>query len=80
MISNPQELTALVARLALAPALALDIETVNWWDRRVERVALIQLAFREGSRLRVAVIDALAAFSLDPLRPCLESSPATKAI
>lgn len=79
-ISRPQEISSLAARLALAPALALDIETVNWWDRRVEQVALIQLAFREGSQLRVGVIDALAGLPLDHLRPCLESSPVIKAI
>lgn len=80
LISRPQEIISLVARLESAPALALDIETVNWWDRQVERVALIQLAFREGTHLRVAVIDSLAGLSLDHLRPCLESNSATKAI
>lgn len=80
LITRPQEITSLVARLAPAPALALDIETVDWWDRRVERVALIQLAFREGSRLRVGVIDALAGLPLDHLRPCLESNSIPKAI
>lgn len=80
LISSPQALTSLAARLDSSPALALDIETVNWWDRQSERVSLIQLAFREEGRLRVAVIDALAELPLEPLRPCLESSPATKAI
>jgi hypothetical protein len=80
LINSPQEFPALAARLASAPALALDIETVNWWDRHVERVALIQLAFREGGRLRVAVVDALAGLDLDQLRPGLESSRVPKAI
>jgi hypothetical protein len=80
LISRPHDLTVLVARLDVVPALALDIETINWWDRQVERVALIQLAFREGIHLRVAVIDALAGLSLDHLRPCLESNLVTKAI
>jgi hypothetical protein len=80
LISSPQELISLSARLASAPSLALDIETVNWWDRHIERVSLIQLAFREGGRLRVAVVDALAGFDLEHLRPNLESSPVTKAI
>lgn len=80
LISNSQELNALSARLVSAPALALDIETVNWWDRQVERVSLIQLAFREGDRLRVAVVDALAELDTDHLRPGLELSPVTKAI
>ncbi|HZH31905.1 MAG TPA: ribonuclease D [Pyrinomonadaceae bacterium] len=80
LINSPQEFPALAARLASAPALALDIETVNWWDRHVERVALIQLAFREGGRLRVAVVDALAGLDLEGLRPGLESSRVPKAI
>jgi len=80
LISSTQDLTSLSARLVSAPSLALDIETVNWWDRHVERVALIQLAFREGGRLRVAVVDALAGLDLEHLRPGLELSPVTKAI
>ena len=80
LISSQNELTALLARLNSAPALALDIETVNWWNRDAERVALIQLAFREARQLRVAVIDALAGFALEPLRAPLELSTATKAI
>ena len=79
-VSGPPELTALAAQLESVPALALDIETVNWWDRRVERVALIQLAFREGQTLRVAVVDALAGFDLKHLRAPLESGAVTKAI
>ena len=80
LVSGPRELNALAARLESVPALALDIETVNWWDRQVERVALIQLAFREGQRLRVAVVDALAGLDLQCLRAPLESSVVTKAI
>lgn len=80
LVSGPRELTALAARLESAPALALDIETVDWWDRRIERVALIQLAFREGHRLRVAVVDALAGLDLQHLRAPLESGVVTKAI
>jgi hypothetical protein len=80
LISSTQTLTSLVARLDSVSALALDIETVNWWDRQVERVSLIQLAFREGRQLRVAVIDALAELDLDHLRPRLELSAVTKAI
>ncbi len=80
LVSGLPDLTSLVARLDSAPALALDIETVNWWDRHIERVSLIQLAFREGRQLRVAVIDALAGLDLDHLRPHLELSAVTKAI
>jgi len=80
LISSMQDLTSLAARLDSVSALALDIETVNWWDRQVEQVSLIQLAFREGRQLRVAVIDALAELDLDHLRPRLESHAVTKAI
>lgn len=80
MVGSRNALDALVARLDAAPALALDIETVDWWDRHAERVALIQLAFREGNHLRVGVIDALAGFDLEPLRLPLELSTTVKAI
>src|SRR4051812_49327343 len=80
LINGPQALASLVARLDSAPVLALDIETVNWWDQRVERVALIQLAFREGHHLRVALIDALVGFDLEPLRLPLELNTLMKAI
>ncbi len=80
LVAHPRELSSLTARLNTVPALALDIEMVNWWDRRVERVSLIQIAYREGSRLRVAVVDALAGLPLEQFRPCLESSTVTKAI
>lgn len=80
LVRAPGELTALAARLGSAPALALDLETVDWWDRRAERVALVQLAFREGSRLRVALVDALAGLDPGPLRAPLESGAVTKAM
>lgn len=80
LINEQQGLASLAVRLDSAPALALDIETVDWWNREAERVALIQLAFREGRQLRVAVIDTLAGCDLEPLRPHLELSTLTKAI
>jgi len=81
LVNSEKALAALVARLDVAPALALDIETVNWWNREAERIALIQLAFREGRQMRVAIIDAPADFELTPLlRAPLELSTTTKAI
>jgi len=53
--------------LEASPTLALDIKTFNLWNREAERVAIIQLAFREGGYLCVAVVDALADF--DHARP-----------
>jgi hypothetical protein len=79
-VSDQPRLLALSERLERVPALALDIETVNWWSPRDERVALIQLAYRAGGGLRVAVVDALAALDPAALRRPLESHSTTKAI
>lgn len=80
LINNSGQLQAAIARWNNAQAMALDIETTNWWDRHAERIALVQLAFREDDRTHVAVIDALAEFNLEPLRQPLELSLQTKAI
>jgi hypothetical protein len=80
LIANQATLAEIAARITAAPALALDIETINWWDREAERVALLQLAFREEGHPRVAMVDALANLDLEPLRHPLELSSATKAI
>lgn len=83
LISNQAELSGLIARTASVSALALDIETINWWDRERERIALVQLAFRPNDpaqKPQVAVIDALADIDLEPLRQPLELSSCLKAI
>src|SRR5437868_1432683 len=80
LINDQAALTAMAARISQAPAVALDIETINWWDREAERVALLQFAFREEGKPRVAVVDALASLDLEPLRQPLELSATTKAI
>lgn len=79
-INDPRRLEALCAGLGSVAALALDIETASWWDPRAERVSLIQIAYREGERVRVAVIDALAGLNLTILRGPLESEAVTKAV
>ncbi|MFN0085273.1 MAG: ribonuclease D [Blastocatellia bacterium] len=79
-IGERRSFAAVLERLSASDALAVDIETVNWWDRDAERVALIQMAFREGGRFRVAVIDPLAGLDLELLREPLEVSMKTKAI
>lgn len=79
-VSSSQALVSLAARLNTVLVLALDIETVNWWDRKVERVSLIQLAFREEGQIRAAVVDVLDGLSLEDLRPSLESNLVIKAI
>jgi len=83
-IGNQQTLMEVIERIKKASAIALDIETINWWDRHAERVALVQLAFRDQddlrSPIRVAVIDPLAAVDLGALRMLLELSMKTKVI
>jgi ribonuclease D len=71
-VSDKLALTAALERLAAAPVIALDIETIYWWDREAERVSLIQLAFRENGGIRVVVIDALVNFYPELLRRPLE--------
>lgn len=79
-IQTQPQLAELADRAAQVRALALDIETTNWWDREAEKVALVQLAFRENDHTHVAIIDTLAKVELEPLRHPLELSLATKAI
>ena len=79
-----RDLTSLTAASSMTAmpvaALALDIETVNWWNQHQERVALIQLAYRQGLEMLVAMIDALSPLDLSALRPALESTQLTKVI
>ena len=79
-IQQPEQLASLAERLLNAKAMALDIETVNWWDRQREQVALLQLAFRTADKTEVVIIDTLALRDLEPLRRPLELSLSTKAI
>jgi len=79
-VSDSPALSAALERVNDATAIALDIETINWWDRELERVSLIQLAFRENGEIRVVVIDALAGFDPEPLRRPLELSLQIKVI
>jgi hypothetical protein len=79
-VSDKLALMAAIERLAVAPVIALDIETIYWWDRESERVSLIQLAFRENDEIRVLVIDALTNFEPESLRRPLELSAQIKAI
>ncbi len=77
-INDQPRLAALSERLCSVSALALDIETINWWQPQTERVAVIQLAYRVRDDVRVAVIDALAELDPTTLRQPLELSTATK--
>lgn len=83
-VGDQNNLAAMIERINSASVLALDIETINWWDREAERVALVQLGFREGddpaSPIQVAIIDPLAGLDLSVLRHPLEVGMAMKAI
>lgn len=78
-VNDSRRLAALAESLHGASALALDIETASWWDPRAERVSLIQLAYRDMGRVRVAVVDALAGLDVSGLRHALESGGVVKA-
>lgn len=79
-INDGRRLGALCKALASAPAVALDIETDSWWNPREERVSLVQLAYRDAGRVRVAVVDALAKLDPAELRGPLESEGVVKAV
>lgn len=79
-INDQARLTAFSESLDSVAALALDIETTNWWHPPTERVALIQLAYRAKHELRVAVVDVLAGLDPTVLRRPLELGETTKVI
>lgn len=79
-IKNAGELKYLSTLLVTIPAFAIDIETTEWWNRHQERIALVQIAFRQEGRLKAVIIDPLADFVLEPLRQPLEDPTVTKAI
>jgi ribonuclease D len=84
LVSNQTSLEAVCHALADSSAMALDIETINWWDRASEQIALMQLAWRDrhqvSDEMHVAVIDTLAPINLETLRTPLELSAIPKAI
>jgi hypothetical protein len=87
IINNQAKLANLVESLSLVPAFAIDIETVDWWNRHQERIALIQIAFENTNKngsagaVKVAVIDALLSeIDLGNLRIPLESDRSVKII
>lgn len=80
LIDSQPALEAVLEQIGVATALAVDIETVNWWDREAERVALVQLAYRDEVGPQVAIIDVFSGLDIEPLRKPLEVSPVIKAI
>ncbi len=81
-VRDQAALAKMLSRMRSVPVFALDIETINWWDRARERIALVQLAYRDDDLgdPQVVVIDALAGIDLEPLRRPLELSASLKAI
>ena len=79
-VKDSDDLQRLSDRLISVPVFAFDIETVDWWNRHQERIALIQIAYRIEGKIRVAIVDALADFSLEPLRQPLEQPSVLKII
>jgi hypothetical protein len=79
-IKEQSRLRKLCEILIQTPVFALDIETIEWWNRHRERIALIQIAFRYKGQPKVAVIDALATLDLEPLRAPLEQASVLKII
>ncbi len=59
---------------------ALDIETVDWWNRHQERIALMQFAYRSAEKIRVVIVDALAEIDLEVLRAPFENLSVLKII
>jgi ribonuclease D len=79
-IKNNQSLERLVETLMTEPAFALDIETIEWWNRQREQIALIQIAFLYNQKMKVAVIDALANLDFQLLRNPFEDNSIVKII
>src|SRR5215203_635154 len=79
-VNDARRLATLAGALASVRAIALDIETASWWDPKSERVSLMQLAYRDAGRVRVAVIDTLAGLEVVELSPALASGEVIKAV
>jgi hypothetical protein len=78
LINDQPRLQTFSESLGSVAALALDIETINWWSPQTEQVALIQIAYRVVDELRITVIDALAPLDPTILRRPLELNATTK--
>lgn len=80
IVNRQPALERTVETLLSKPVFALDIETVEWWNRSREKVALIQFAYRAREEVRVVIVDALADCDVAFLRAPLESAETVKAI
>ena len=80
IVNRQPALERTVETLLSRPVFAVDIETVEWWNRSREKVALIQFAYRVREEVKVIIVDALADCDVAILRPPLESVEIVKAI
>lgn len=80
MIDSEHSFDRLRPALRHATALAIDIETINWWNRADEKISIVQIAFREGETVRVAICDLLGDWHPESLREPLEISLQLKVI
>src|SRR5215204_4908964 len=80
LIKDNRTLARLADSLIDQPSFALDIETTEWWNRQREKVSLIQIAYRNQSKIKVAVIDAFADLNFDSLKNPLESDSVIKIV
>jgi hypothetical protein len=79
-ITEQSRLIKLCETLIQTTAFAIDIETIDWWNRHQERIALIQIAFKFREQFKVVVIDTLAGLDVEPLRMPLENPSTLKII
>lgn len=79
-IDRREALIELVGALESVNVFALDIETINWWDREAERVSLLQFALRSDAGPEVYLVDALGEVEIGLLRRPLEMGLQVKAI
>lgn len=77
-IDSNESFDRLEPRLGAAKALAVDIETSNWWSPAEERIEIIQIGFRESDQVKVAIFDPLAGLNPERLRRTLELGLQTK--
>ncbi|WP_438031246.1 HRDC domain-containing protein [Sorangium sp. So ce233] len=78
LVERDDDLARLVERAARAEALAVDVEA-NGLFRYRPRLCTVQLAFREGDGIAVAVVDALRT-PVAPLAPLLGASGPPKVL
>jgi len=67
-------------RIARADALAIDIETFNWWNPAEEQISIVQIGFREPGGMLVLICDPQAGLDSERLRGVLELGLQTKVI